>query len=241
MDFTEELEEKFREVGLKLSQEQVEQFTIYYNLLIEWNEKINLTAIRTQSEIIEKHFLDCILPFKKLDLPENLLFADIGTGAGFPSIPWMIYKSEYKGVLIESVGKKVLFLKEVIKNLGFEERTEILNERAEILGLNPCYRESFDLVTARAVTNMYILSELALPLVKEDGIFVALKGPNVKEELEDSMKQIEILGGFLEEEGNYYLPNGDKRTILFVKKEFDTPKTYPRSMAQIKKTYNKKH
>ena len=220
--FKEKLSKKCPELTVEMQQ----QFEDYMKLLLEWNEKINLTAITEEDEIILKHFVDSLTISKYIK--EGNSIVDIGTGAGFPGIPLKIARKDLKVTLVDSLNKRILFLNEVIEKLGLVD-IETLHFRAEEFGQNKKYRESFDIATSRAVANLSTLVEYLLPLVKVGGICVCMKGSEIKEELENSKKAIEILGGEVEQVEEFYLPGTDiKRSIVIVKKISSTPKKYPR-------------
>jgi 16S rRNA (guanine527-N7)-methyltransferase len=218
--------------GIELTPVQEQQFARYYQLLIEWNEKMNLTAITNKEEVYEKHFYDSLtLAFHHKPVSGTLL--DVGAGAGFPSIPLKIVFPDLKVYVLDSLAKRMTFVETVIKDLGLKDIYIIVN-RAEDEAKNS--RERFDIVTARAVAKLNILSELCLPLVKLNGYFIALKGASAKSELEDSSKAIPTLGGKVDyiQELNL-LSQDDKRYNIFIKKINVTNKIYPRSYAKIKK------
>ena len=221
-NFKEKLSEKCSE----LTDEMQQQFEDYMNLLLEWNEKINLTAITEEDEIILKHFVDSLTISKYIK--EGKSIVDVGTGAGFPGVPLKIVRKDLKVTLVDSLNKRILFLNDVIEKLRLKE-IETLHYRAEEFGQNKKYRESFDIATSRAVANLSTLVEYLLPLVKVGGICVCMKGSEIKEELENSKKAIEILGGEVEQVEEFYLPGTDiKRSIVMIKKISSTPKKYPR-------------
>lgn len=221
-NFKEKLSEKCSE----LTDEMQQQFEDYMNLLLEWNEKINLTAITEENEIILKHFVDSLTISKYIK--EGKSIVDVGTGAGFPGMPLKIVRKDLKVTLVDSLNKRILFLNDVIEKLRLKE-IETLHYRAEEFGQNKKYRESFDIATSRAVANLSTLVEYLLPLVKVGGICVCMKGSDIKEELENSKKAIETLGGEVEQVEEFYLPGTDiKRSIVIVKKISSTPKKYPR-------------
>jgi len=218
--------EKLSKKCPELIEEMQQQFEDYMKLLLEWNEKINLTAITEEDEIILKHFVDSLTISKYIK--EGNSIVDVGTGAGFPGIPLKIARKDLKITLVDSLNKRILFLNEVIEKLGLGD-IETLHFRAEEFGQNKKYRESFDIATSRAVANLSTLVEYLLPLVKVGGICVCMKGSEIKEELENSKKAIEILGGEVDQVEEFYLPGTDiKRSIVIVKKISSTPKKYPR-------------
>lgn len=216
--------------GINLTEKQKQQFATYYQELIATNEKVNLTRITDKEEVYSKHFYDSVTPlleFKEL-FAGNKSLCDVGAGAGFPSLPIKILQPDLKVTIIDSLGKRLNFLKELIKKLGLENVT-LVHSRAEDAGKNPELREKFDLVTGRAVARMSVLSEYCLPLVKKDGYLVALKGPKAQEELNDAKKAIKILGGEVKEVKELVLPDStDERTLIVIKKVSPTPNKYPR-------------
>ncbi len=217
-----------------LSDKQQQQLSMYGNLLVEWNEKMNLTAITEPDEVVFKHFLDCLLFFKCIDVPENASVIDVGTGAGFPGVVLKIARPDIRLTLLDSLNKRITFLNEVIDKLGLVD-TVAVHLRAEEGARRPEYREQFDIATARAVAPLNVLSEYCLPYVKKGGIFVSLKGPAAAEEIEASKKAIAVLGGekptlFCEE-----LQNCGMRSIIKVKKVSQTSPKYPRNSGKITK------
>lgn len=216
--------------NFKLSSKQKEQFSIYYQELIETNKKVNLTRITAEEDVYQKHFYDSVTPV--LEFPElfkgNKTLCDVGAGAGFPSLPIKILCPDLKVTIIDSLGKRLKFLESLVKKLGLTNIT-LVHSRAEDAGQNPALREKFDIVTARAVARMSVLGEYCLPLVKLDGYFVALKGPKADTELTEAKKAIKLLGGKTEKVIELKLPNStDERTLILVKKLSKTPKKYPR-------------
>jgi len=214
------------EIGVDLSADQVHRFLRYLDLLREWNQKFNLTAIKDEQEIISKHFLDSIL--LGCYVPKHGSLADVGSGAGFPGIPLKILYPELQITLIDSVGKRVNFLREVIAELGLTG-VEAVHGRAEDLGRNSAFRDRFDIVVARAVSRLSVLSEYCLPLVKTGGLFLAAKGPNVEQEVEECTGALAVLGGRLDRVERTTLPGkNDVRTVVLVIKIMQTPTQYPR-------------
>ena len=198
----EEFVQALQTLHIALSDTQLLQLQEYAELLKTWNEKMNLTAITEYEEVLEKHFYDCIIPLKNAYVQGSVL--DVGSGAGFPGLVWKIMKPELQVTLLEPTGKRCTFLKEVISHLHLENIL-VVNERAEEFVIN--HRESFDVVTARAVANLNVLSELCVPLVKVGGYFYALKGAKGKEEELSASKAMTILGMELKEEEHYTLPS----------------------------------
>ncbi len=226
MNFANKLKIKAEEIGITLSENQLNQFEIYMKMLLDWNEKINLTAITDEDEIILKHFVDSLTIAKYIG--ENDSVADIGTGAGFPGIPLKIVKENNKIVLIDSLNKRINFLNEVIKENNLKNILAV-HSRAEEIGHDKKYRGQFDIVTSRAVARLNVLLEYMMPLVKVGGKCICMKGPNIEEELEEAKKAIEILGGKLESVNEITLPGSDnKRTIIIIKAVKQLANKYPR-------------
>lgn len=226
----EEFIQQCQDNGLNLSSEQIQQFCKYAELLKTWNEMMNLTAIVEFEEVLDKHFYDSLLPSFTISIEGSL--CDVGSGAGFPSIPLKIAYPDLHVTIIEPLNKRIKFLDEVILQLNLSN-VNCLHERAEDYGVKN--RECFDVVTARAVANLNVLSELCIPLVKKDGLFLAMKGANGLVENEDARKAIAILGCKLEKAGTRALNDGSTRVNLFYRKKKETPKQYPRTFAKIKK------
>ena len=225
-EFFYKMKENEKYFDFHFSVEQLEQFFAYMNLLIEWNEKMNLTAIVEPNEIIFKHFIDSITILKEID--NNSKIIDVGTGAGFPGVPLSIMNPTLKITLADSLNKRLIFLQEVVNQLGLKN-IEIIHARAEELGQNKKYRENFDLATSRAVANLSTLSEYLIPLVKIDGKIISMKAGGAREEIEAAKKAIKILGGKIEEIEELKLPQTEiERTIIVIKKEEHTPNKYPR-------------
>lgn len=219
--------------GMELTDLQLEELDRYAELLVEWNEKINLTAITEPDEIAVKHFLDSLLLLKSVEVPEGGQIIDVGTGAGFPSLPCALVRSDLKLTLLDSLNKRIIFLEEVTRELGRE--AACIHARAEEGGRNPALREKFDLATARAVASMRELSEYCLPFVKVGGIFAALKGYEIEEELNEAKAAIRLLGGEIQEVQKKILPDGSRRGIVLIQKISQTSTKYPRPSAKIKK------
>ena len=214
---------------IMLDEAAIERFDVFASLLVEWNEKMNLTAITEPQEIEIKHFLDCLLVQKYFDFSTVKTAVDIGAGAGFPSIPLLICNENVEFTLVDSLNKRLDFLSVVCKELGIN--ANLVHARAEELGQNKDYRESFDLALARAVAPMNVLSEYCLPFVKPGGSFVALKGSN--DDVSPAQSSIKTLGGELIDTVSYKLNNEDIRTLAIVKKISQTPTQYPRKPKKI--------
>ncbi len=232
------LTDKFRsqlaEADVTLTPKQEDQLLSYYELLVEGNKRMNLTAVTEYEEALEKHFLDSLYPVKlfpeelKRELAAGASIIDVGTGAGLPGIPLAILFSESRVTLMDSLGKRVNFLGEVISALGLS-RAEAVHSRAEDLGRDPAYRDSFALAVSRAVASLSPLSEYCLPFVKKGGYFLPYKGKKVEEELEDGKRAIQKLGGELLETQSYLLPGTDyERVLPIIRKKSATPARYPR-------------
>ncbi|AYG00166.1 16S rRNA (guanine(527)-N(7))-methyltransferase RsmG [Lactococcus allomyrinae] len=216
------------EFNIILSEHQKEQFQRYFELLVEWNEKINLTAITEQSDVYLKHFYDSIAPILYDVIADDATtLLDIGAGAGFPSLPMKIIFPSLKVTIIDSLQKRINFLSVLTDELGLKEVT-LLHGRAEDFGQNPHYRGQFDLVTARAVARLSVLSEFTIPFLKKDGRLLSLKASQFTEELSEAKNAIAILGSKFIKEIAYELPNGDERHIAIIEKKKETPKKYPR-------------
>ena len=225
-EFKREFEKYLEKMSISLNKEQYDQFYAYMVLLIEWNEKINLTAITEPQEIILKHFVDSLTIAKYIE--EGKTIIDMGTGAGFPGIPLKIYRNDVKVVLADSLNKRIKFLNEVIEKLQLKN-IETIHCRAEELGKNKEYREKFDYATSRAVANLSTLSEYLLPFVKLNGSGIFMKTMEIDEELENAKKAIKIIGGRIEKVNKFEIPESDLgRSIIIVKKEKQTPSKYPR-------------
>ncbi len=221
--------QELAKIGIDLSDTQMKQFHRYYELLVEWNEKINLTAITNLEDVYLKHFYDSITLAISLDFKnENYSLCDVGSGAGFPSIPIKIVYPNLNISIVDSLNKRIKFLTLLCEELHLDN-VNLYHDRAETFGQNKAHRETYDLVTARAVARLNVLSELCIPLVKKGGKFLALKAAKSEEEVIESKKSIAILGGKLVEEVEIILPfNEDKRYVVVIEKKKETPKKYPR-------------
>lgn len=231
----ERLKKITEQFGLEISDNQISQFSKYYNMLIEWNKVMNLTAITDKNEVIYKHFADSLLLYKYKNMHENLSIIDIGTGAGFPGIPLKIVFPNLKVTLMDSLNKRLNFLNEVIEELNLLDTTTI-HSRAEDGGHNNLYREKYDLAVSRAVANLSSLSEFCLPFVKVGGYFIPYKSGALSEEMKTGKKAIRILGGQIENIFTTNLPDTDiERSFVFVKKVNVTPNAYPRKAGTVTK------
>lgn len=220
------LDNSARQAGFNLSPAQLEQFGLYYQMLVETNKVMNLTALTEPQDVAVKHFVDSLMAYD--DYFPGKVLADVGTGAGFPGIPLKIYCPSLKVVLIDSLAKRLHFLQQVIEALKLEN-IECVHLRAEDAGKSKLHREKYDIVTARAVARLSVLSEYCLPLVKIGGMFVALKGAKYKEEIEAAGKSLSVLGGKLVSARRVELPGlNDGRAVVSIKKIKPSPKAYPR-------------
>ena len=233
MEF-EEFKEKFKNhlsiINKTITYEQILKFYRYMELLLEWNEKINLTAITNPEDIILKHFIDSLTIEEYINKGESLV--DVGTGAGFPGIPIKIYRDDINVTLVDSLNKRINFLNIVIEELKLE-KIKAIHSRAEEFGKNVKYREKFDVSIARAVAALPVLAEYCLPYVKVGGMFIAMKGPG--EDISQGESAVKTLGGEIADIKKYELPSGDKRVMVIVKKISSTPTKYPRNGGQISK------
>ncbi|SMO93904.1 16S rRNA (guanine(527)-N(7))-methyltransferase RsmG [Melghirimyces algeriensis] len=215
-------------LDLELTGEQLDQFSLYYRLLMEGNQKLNLTAITEEKEVYIKHFYDSLTLGAQLPLSEMESVIDVGTGAGFPGIPLKIAYPHLRVVLLDSLKKRVLFLQELVDHLHLKS-VESLHGRAEEVARNRSYRESFDLATARAVAKLNILSEYCLPFVRVDRWFAAMKGPDVQEEIRGARGAVQKLGGKSIQSLSMSLPeNMGERHLLLIQKDRPTPRSFPR-------------
>jgi 16S rRNA (guanine527-N7)-methyltransferase len=224
----EQFQTLLEEKGISLSPMQLEQFDTYYQLLVEWNEKMNLTAITEREEVYLKHFFDSISAAFYFDLSKPYKVCDVGAGAGFPSIPLKICFPNLQVSIVDSLNKRITFLEHLASSLKLDH-VFFYHDRAETFAQNPQHREAYDIVTARAVARMSVLSELCLPLVKLDGTFIAMKASSTQEEMEAGKKAITTLGGKVEDIHHFLLPiENSERNVITIKKVKPTPKKYPR-------------
>ena len=231
--FKEELENGCKKINIILSDRQLFQFFRYYELLLETNKVMNLTAITEEKEVIEKHFVDSLLLLKAVQLPQGASLIDVGTGAGFPSMPVKIARPDLKVTMLDSLQKRLTFLQAVNDQLGLD--CSFLHSRAEDGGKQKHLREQFDFATARAVANLRDLAEYCLPYVKVGGHFVSLKGPEVEEEVRESKNAIATMGGKVEQILHFTLPEDSGRSIVVIKKISQTPPQFPRTAAKMAK------
>ena len=220
---------EFQKCNIELSQDKADKLLKLYEFLVEYNQNVNLTAITDFEEVVVKHFIDSVLPFSMIDIKENSSFIDVGTGAGFPSIPLMIVRPDLKGTLLEALNKRCVFLEKACKLTGVDAK--VVHGRAEDYTKEK--REAFDFATARAVAAMPVLCEYCIPYVKTGGRFIALKSVNEDETLCE--KAVNVLGGKIAEIKDYTITNGDNRRLFIIDKVSQTPTKYPRNPSMIKK------
>ena len=225
---TEQFEKDCKALGVTLSDEQIRQFLKYFEMLVEWNEVMNLTAITEYDEVMKKHFVDSISLCKAYDVTQNKTVIDVGTGAGFPGIPLKIAFPEIEVVLLDSLNKRIKFLNEVIEKLGLEN-IRTIHGRDEDFAKQKEYRENFDLCVSRAVANLSTLSEYCLPYVKTGGKFVPYKSGKIDDELSQAKKAVSVLGGKITDVVKFQLGDTEiERSFVVIEKEKNTPKKYPR-------------
>lgn len=220
---------EFQKCNIELSQDKADKLLKLYEFLVEYNQNVNLTAITDFEEVVVKHFIDSVLPFSMIDIKENSSFIDVGTGAGFPSIPLMIVRPDLKGTLLEALNKRCVFLEKACELTRVDAK--VIHGRAEDYAKEK--REAFDFATARAVAAMPVLCEYCIPYVKTGGRFIALKSVNEDETLCE--KAVNMLGGKIAEIKDYTITNGDNRRLFIIDKVSQTPTKYPRNPSMIKK------
>lgn len=218
---------------LPCTAEQLEQLEQYAALLTEWNQKMNLTAITSPEGIAVLHFADSLSLLSALSLPRGAALLDVGTGAGFPAIPIAIFRPDIRLTMMDSLQKRLTFLQEVLSRLGLT--ADLRHSRAEESAGDPALREGFDVVTARAVAHLQVLSEYCLPYVKIGGCFAAMKGPSCQQELSQADRAIALLGGRVQRVAPFTLSDGSARFIALIEKVKETPAQYPRHGAKIAK------
>ncbi len=222
------LNQAFTSEGFNLTEQQNKQFVTYFDMLIDWNQKINLTAIEEPTEVAYKHFVDSACLMRVVPDLKHKTMIDIGTGAGFPGVPLNIMEPELYVTLFDSLNKRILFLQELCKALELKN-IRAVHGRAEEFGIKPDYRQQFDIATARAVARMPVLLEICLPFVKKGGIFIALKGPELENEIKESSNALKELGGKVVDVQQFTLADGAyTRNLAVIEKIKDTPKKYPR-------------
>lgn len=224
-----------KDLHIDLKEEEGEKFLKYKELLLEWNEKINITAITEDREVDIKHFLDSLTAFNSEKLWGNKKIIDIGTGGGFPGIPLKIINPQLNVTLLDSLNKRIIFLKEVIENLALKN-IDAIHGRAEELSRKEDYREKYDVCVSRAVASLDTLSEYCLPFVKQGGYFISMKGPEVEEEIKLSQRAIDLLGGRVEDIQIIKIPESDiSHSLIIIKKIRQTPTKYPRGGGKPRK------
>lgn len=225
------LQSEAEKIGVDLGEYGADRFDSYAERLVRWNEHVNLTAITEPDDIVIKHFIDCLYIMKYVAFKKDEKLVDVGTGAGFPGMPLLIANPDLDVTFVDSMEKRIGFLRDVLKNIGLTGTR--IHERAEIVGKDADYREKFDYATARAVAPLNVLCEYCLPLVKVGGLFVSLKGSSGIEELKAAENAINVLGGEVAKAVEYQLPNGDGRSIIIIRKISQTPTKYPRKSKKI--------
>ena len=227
------LKEDAAKLGIEISDDKLELFSKLAYLLVEQNKTMNLTAITDPDGIAVKHFADSISALSAYDFPQGAKVLDVGTGAGFPSIPLLIARPDLNMTMIDSTAKKLKYVASTVEELGLV--AEVLHTRAEEAGQSKEYREKFDIVCSRAVAALNVLCEYCLPFVKVGGVFLAMKGAKAQEEIADAKSAIKTLGGKIVDEKSFTLSDGGERTIVVIKKISQVPPKYPRVSAQIAK------
>ncbi len=227
------LKDKASVFGVELDEKALERFDTYARLLVEWNEKINLTAITEPEEIVIKHFTDSLAIFSTIEIPVGSKVIDVGTGAGFPGVVMLIARPDLKITLLDSTNKKLNVIRDILENIGLE--ADVVHKRAEEAGQSKDFREQYDFATARAVSNLRDLSEYCLPFVKVGGTFISMKSAKADEEIEEGKKAVSVLGGKIYEKKTFELENAGERTVILIKKISSTPGKYPRPSAKIAK------
>lgn len=219
--------------GIELDDIALNRFDTYARLLVEWNEKINLTAITEPDEIVIKHFTDSLTIFSYVDIPQGAKVIDVGTGAGFPGLAMLIARPDIELTLIDSTNKKLNVIRDILDDIGLS--ANVVHIRAEVAGQDKAFRQQYDFATARAVANLRDLSEYCLPFVKVGGSFISMKSAKTPEEIEQAETAIRVLGGKIEKIDSFDLFDCGERTIIYVKKISSTPGKYPRPSAKMAK------
>ena len=223
------------DLNFNIDDNKIEKFKTFSDLLVEWNEKMNLTAVTDPAEISVKHFLDSIAPISVIDLKKDAKIIDVGTGAGFPGIPIKIVREDLDFTFMDSLNKRINFLKEVAEKINLE-KAEFVHSRAEEAGKNKKFREKYDYAVSRAVANLKVLCEYCIPFVKVGGFFIAFKQFEVDNEIEESKAMIGTLGGIISDVKEIVIPQSDiKRRIVIIEKVKETPIQFPRKPNKIKK------
>lgn len=233
-DFKKKLIEGAKAIDIEVTEKNAEKFYNYMEILLDWNERINLTAITEENDIILKHFIDSLTVLKYIEEEKNII--DVGTGAGFPGIPISIVSEGNRVTLLDSLNKRILFLQDVIDKINLKN-VKAIHSRAEEFGQNKDNRQKYDIAVSRAVANLSTLLEYLMPLVRVGGKCICMKGPDIEEELNNAKFAIKELGGVIEKVDKFVLPNSDIiRNIIIIKKEKDTPEKYPRKPGTPSKT-----
>lgn len=217
--------------GIVPSEQQLEKINTYSNFMIEYNEKVNLTAITDPVEVAVKHFADSLAPLSLTEIKPNASLIDVGTGAGFPGVPMKLFREDLDLTLLDSLNKRLVFLQQLSEKLGQQNR--FIHARAEQAGIDTAVRAKYDIATARAVSSVAVLCEYCLPLLKIGGKMLALKGPDCAEEVKSAAKAIKILGGKLLELKEYELADAGSRTLVVIEKVSHTPIKYPRQRVKL--------
>lgn len=225
------MKQELNNMGVELDGYGLDRFDAYAERLVRWNNHVNLTAITEPDDIAIKHFVDCLSIMKYVKFNKGDKVVDVGTGAGFPGLPLLIANPDIDVNFVDSVGKKLGFIKDVMRNNGLV--ANVTHKRAEDMGKDGNYRESYDYAVSRAVAPLNILCEYCLPLVKVGGYFIAMKGAAAEQELADAANAIHTLGGVLEKIDSFKLSTGDSRAIIIIKKISQTPTKYPRKSKKI--------
>lgn len=234
MAIIEILKKHASEYAIEINQDLAEKLEVYGKLLKEWNDKINLTAIKDDEGIAIKHFLDCLLVSKVAEFKDGMSIIDVGTGAGFPGLVIAAAYPNVNVTLLDSTGKKLKAVENMAEEMGVKN-VKIVHSRAEDAGKNPEFREKYDFATARAVAELRVLLEYTLPFVKKGGSFLSLKAAIAKEEIDCAGNSLKVLSGKIHSTNDFTLPGGDKRVIINIKKISQTSPKYPRPSAQIAK------
>ncbi len=225
------LKSEIDRIGITIDEYGLDRFDSYAERLVRWNSHVNLTAITEPDDIVIKHFADSLYPLRYIHMSKGQKLVDVGSGAGFPGLPLLIANPGIEVNFVDSVGKKLAFVKDVLRNSGLV--ANVTHKRAEEIGKMAEHREQYDYATARAVAPLNVLCEYCLPLVKVGGLFVSLKGSTGKEELAQAEKAIKVLGGEVVKFDEYALSNGDKRSLVIIRKISQTPTKYPRKSKKI--------
>ncbi len=229
MDRIKYVVDTFASASIGINEFQAQQYIDLCDFMVEYNKNVNLTAITHFEDVVMKHFIDSVMPFTMVDIAEGSSFIDVGTGAGFPSLPLLIYRPDLRGTLCDSLQKRCVYLEKACEKIGV--KATVIHARSEELGRKQ--REIYDFSTARAVASMPVLSEYCMPFVKLNGLFIALK--SVNEDMTAAESAIKLLGGKVEKITDYKLPNGDDRRLVLIRKISQTSTKYPRSSANIAK------